>query len=217
MGVLGTRTLGKVARKTQRFADLLSSLDKPVWLVDVRRSGAGGQGSWGPNELTNTIPRLMGSRGKHFAYVHLPCAAPSPQLLERWWKATKSRAPLSPEEIAKAVEAIREGRSPEFAAWRHWQVFKEGYLAELDETAVLAARAFAESAAAIGGTAVYLCAEAFAPGFDDSSQDAQDQTWCHRYTLSSRVAESLRQDCSGIPIRRVNLALDHAQPQAEAI
>src|SRR4051812_17251254 len=51
IGVLGTRTRAEVkGTKSHLMAEMLSSIGRPVYLIDTRRNGVGAQSSWSPRE-----------------------------------------------------------------------------------------------------------------------------------------------------------------------
>jgi hypothetical protein len=68
--------------KTPLMASMLESLGRPLYLIDVRRDGTGKQSSWSPREFATEIPAILGGKTK-YAFLHLPCLAPSIELLER--------------------------------------------------------------------------------------------------------------------------------------
>lgn len=106
------------------MAALLRSLGQPLYLLDTRRNGCGGQGSWAPREFATEIPRFMESECR-YSLVHLPVLAPSIEMLE-WWRRDKPA----------------------------WQSFRDRYSEELSESAVRVAAAFVESASSRGGLAI---------------------------------------------------------------
>jgi len=81
IGLLGTRTRGKVGgRKTMLMTQMLGTLRRPLYLLDTRRNGVGGQSSWSPREFASVIPDGL-PRDLPYAFLHLPCLAPSLELL----------------------------------------------------------------------------------------------------------------------------------------
>lgn len=82
IGVVGTRSAPRVHPKTPAMAGALRSLGRPLLLIDVRRNGVGGSGSWSPREFATTVPRLMASAAP-YSYLHLPVLAPETELLEQ--------------------------------------------------------------------------------------------------------------------------------------
>ena len=210
IGTIGTRCEGKFAHKTRRFAQLLDRLQRPIHLIDIRRSGAGGMGAWGPLELGSQVPRCL---SHPYAFTHLPILAPSVELLESWRRAMKLPG-LDAKGIDESLRLLRRNRSPDPASWRHWQVFRESYLLELQKNnAVAIARAFTENAQACeGGLAVFLCAEQLDPDFDSASGQRQDDVYCHRFTLAAAVARSLTRDFPQSRVCRIDLSLDHDEP-----
>lgn len=164
-GVLGTGTRAKVrGRKTDRMADTLAALRRPIYLLDARRNGVGGQGSWSPLEFASLIPAAIDGPYP-YAFVHLPCVAPSHGLVDTW----------------------HGGRLA------NWREFRNLYNAELSAASVEVARAFVETAATAGGLAIFLCAEPDAPDFDTCSLEEQNELYCHRFALARRVADRLRE------------------------
>ena len=127
-GVLGTRTRRKRDKVYQATASMLAALNRPLYLLDVRRSGTGGSGSWSPRELATTMPQPAGSPSP-YCFLHLSCLAPSANLLD------DSRA----------------GRRA-----TSWRDFRAAYLAELTEDALNVAQGFVESAASNGGLAIFV-------------------------------------------------------------
>jgi hypothetical protein len=83
-----------------------------------------------------------------------------------------------------------------------WQEFRNRYNRQLPESAVQVVAAFVESAVARGGLAVLLCAEPHAQNFDNMPQDNQDEFYCHRFTLASRIRKQL---CACNPSRAVDV------------
>jgi hypothetical protein len=161
VGLLGTRAVGKFRNKCVALGQLLSSLNRPLYVLDTRRDGCGGQGSWSPREFATEIPSMMAGQ-RRYAFVHLPSVAPSIELLA-WWRSSKPA----------------------------WQDFRMRYDAELSAGGVRVAAAFVESASTRGGLAVMVCAERDAEDFDSLSQPEQDNLYCHRFTLARRVLAEL--------------------------
>lgn len=87
VGLLGTGAVREAKKKTAAMADLLRSLDTPLYVLDTRRNGCGGQGSWVPREFATEIPHLMKTE-RPYCFVHLPVVAPSIEMLE-WNKSEK--------------------------------------------------------------------------------------------------------------------------------
>jgi uncharacterized protein YeaO (DUF488 family) len=157
--LLGTRSRQDFPQKTIAMAALLKSLGVPLYVLDTRRHGCGGQGSWAPLELATLIPNLM--KMEHaYCFVHLPEVAPTVDLLE-WWRNDKT----------------------------DWRKFRERYDNELPPSAVRVAAAFVESAASRGGVAVLLCSEAYVEDFALTDESVQSDAYCHRYTLLRRIRE----------------------------
>ncbi len=183
IGTIGTRRRNAFKGKvTEQFAKRLAEMNRPVTIVDVRRTGAGGSGSWGPLEFATKIPRMLSSSGNEYAYFHLPIAAPSETLLADW------RAGV--EEVTR------------------WAGFRDAYMSELSEDAILAVRAFVESAAAVGGIAILLCAEPCCLDFDSLEHADQDKVYCHRFTLVNLVARALHNANGKLTINRVDLSIE---------
>lgn len=83
IATLGTRRRVSVKTKvpmTGLMAEMLDSLQRPLYVLDVRRDGTGAQSSWSPREFASVIPGMLAG-GRKYAYVHLPCLAPSVALL----------------------------------------------------------------------------------------------------------------------------------------
>jgi hypothetical protein len=85
IGTLGTGTHGFTRRTGKKDPDpkmfeilalMLASIARPVYLLDTRRAGEGGQGSWAPLEFATQIPGLLLS-SIPYTFLHLPCLAPS--------------------------------------------------------------------------------------------------------------------------------------------
>jgi hypothetical protein len=187
-GVLGTSTRAKVkGRKTDRMADLLASLRRPLYLIDARRNGVGGQGSWAPLEFATLIPEAMASPYP-FSFVHLPCLAPSHGLVDAW----------------------HAGR---IASWRE---LRDRYNSEVSADSIEVARAFVEAAAHAKGLAIFLCAEPDAPDFDALPLAEQNAVYCHRFALARRISERLQDVWSGARVRLLCLDIG-AEPREVAI
>jgi Protein of unknown function, DUF488 len=159
VGLLGTGAVRDAKRKTEAMAGLLMSLETPLYVLDTRRNGCGGQGSWAPREFASEIPDRMKTE-RPYCFVHLPVVAPSIEMLE-WNKSEKPG----------------------------WRAFRDHYDRELTPEAVRVAAAFVESAATRGGLAVLLCTEADVPGFRDAAPEIQEKEYCHRFTLARRIRE----------------------------
>ena len=240
IGLLGTRSVAQVKgkTKTEALAETLAELDKPVCLVDVRRDGVGSQSSWSPRELASLVPIAMRKwsavhrkEPQPYGFWHLPCLAPSIELLGLWRKAMEPfrkvarleqeiarktgsessseaydklrcarkeldehASEIAVDDIPSVVEEVRVAdvneRSVPVAAFRHWEVFKAMYLRQLPGFAVDAACAFVEMAQVRGGVAVFMCAEEYCSNFEGLLREAQDDAYCHRYTLASAVARA---------------------------
>lgn len=112
LGLLGTRSSPKVKNKTDRFAGTIAALGCPVFLVDTRRNGTGGQGSWSPRELATCIPAMLPPQ-QPYSYMHLPIAAPSLALLEAappppWQEFAASYREELPSQAVCATRAFAE-------------------------------------------------------------------------------------------------------------
>ena len=184
IGTAGTRRAVKVKGKlTEHFARMLAVLPEPIMLIDVRRTGIGGSGSWGPEEFATIIPGLLAAAGvSRYSFHHVPLFTPSRALLDKSKRAAKIDDNLSEEQIKDAVRTVESGEEPQFAAWKHWEVYRAAYRRELSTTpAILAARAFVEAANEQGGIAVFLCAEERRDNFDEATRREQDNCHCHRF------------------------------------
>jgi len=174
VGLLGTGAVRNAKRKTEAMAGLLKFLDTPLYVLDTRRNGTGGQGSWAPREFASEIPHLMKTE-RPYCFVHLPVVAPSVEMLA-WNKSEKPG----------------------------WRAFRDRYDRELTPDAVRVAAAFVESTATRGGLAVLLCTEADVPGFRDAAPEIQEKEYCHRFTLARRIREffsGLGVELQSIPLR----------------
>ena len=208
IGLLGTRTSLVRSGKTNAMIDCLARLQKPVMMLDVRRNGSGGSGSWGPREFGTIIPNALSTL---YSYHHLPQLAPSTELLSDYRKAMKLPETLDSLEIKGTTERIQHG-TPGFGdvvsyAWKHWQVFRARYLSELSDIALRTGRAFIEAANAIGGLPIFLCAEECCPDFESESQAVQDEHYCHRYTLCSVLANHMQAARPGTGVRFLSLRI----------
>lgn len=192
-GVLGTGTESKVkGRKTDVMSELLASLRQPLYLLDTRRNGVGGQGSWAPLEFATLIPERMASPGP-YEFVHLPCLAPS--------------VPLR--------NAFAGGQH---ASWRE---LRRCYNESLSKDAVNVAGAFVEAVNAIEGMAIFLCAEPDVPDFDDrlevdtEEKKGQNSLYCHRFTLARRIAEQMKEVYTEIKVTLWHLNMADYQAQRQ--
>lgn len=182
IGTLGTKFKARINRRTGNrsavMAKMLKSLNRPIFVVDTRRDGCGGQGSWSPLEFATLIPREFGN-GQPYGFLHLPIVAPSHALL-----ATERRGELA-----------------------GWSQFRKHYNDEVGAAAVAVARAFVEAAAVRGGLAVLLCAEPYETTFDDLPEDVavQNDCHCHRFNLARRVADAMLAERPGLKVERVDL------------
>jgi len=59
---------------------MLGSLRRPLYLVDTRRDGTGAQSSWSPREFATQVATML-SASITYSFLHLPCMAPSIDLL----------------------------------------------------------------------------------------------------------------------------------------
>ncbi|MGE0821754.1 MAG: DUF488 family protein [Candidatus Binatia bacterium] len=188
IGVMGTRTRDKVSgAKTQLMAHMLAALNQPLYLIDVRRNGVGAQSSWSPREFATVIPDMLAG-GSPYAYLHLPCLAPS-------------------------IALLNQNRQGEIASWQH---FRQRYLAELTPESLDVAQAFVEAAVAAGGMAVFLCAEAEQPAYDSLSATEQDAHYCHRFSLAKQVARRLQEAYDAVVVKMVHLDLVDLSEQKKA-
>jgi hypothetical protein len=141
----------------------------------------GRQSSWSPREFASVIPELLGE-GSIYAYCHLPCLAPRIQQLDDFRRDARTGG--------------------EQAAWR---TFRDRYLAELAPEALAVGRAFVEAAAAVGGMAIFLCAEAHQPAWETLTEAEKDAHYCHRFTLAARLAAVMKAEYHDLRVKRVNL------------
>jgi hypothetical protein len=95
--------------KMPLMASMLDSLKRPLYLIDSRRNGTGAQSSWSPRDFGTEIPALLNEEMK-YAYLHLPCLAPSIALLERdiSWREFRSEyiEELSVQDLAVGVAFV---------------------------------------------------------------------------------------------------------------
>ena len=172
IGVLGTRrrcnvsNYGWAKSKTDLMAAMFASLNHPICVIDVRRSGCGGQGAWGPDEFQNTIPDKMKLYTTHpYSYRHLPVVAPERQLLQtsrsvyrnQELKAKLYRTTTIDQivQVARLVEAGETVRNPDY--YLFWQVFSAYYKRSiLQNDKINIPLAFVEYVAAMGGWP-FLC------------------------------------------------------------
>jgi hypothetical protein len=166
---------------------MLAALRQPIYLLDTRRNGVGAQSSWSPREFASIIPNSLAGRIT-YAYLHLPCLAPSVALLD---EARKNQMP--------------------------WHTFRERYIEELTPDALDVGRAFVETAVAAGGMAIFLCAEADQPEFDVLPDVEQEEYYCHRFTLAKQVANRIKDACANTSIRCVHLDLVDFQTQMKSV
>ena len=207
IGVLGTGTLAQTSGKLDRMASVIAGLGRPVLLVDTRRTGQGGRGSWGPLEFATLLPEKLGGANGRYSYLHMPCVAPLHEQLVKAREAANLPA-LNPHSLERSVHALHTGHVPPPAAWANWKVFSTAYKQSLTATAVLAARAVVEGAQARGGLAIFLGAEPHLSGFDRCPPQLQDEHYCHRYTLATAVGRAIKQEYRWADIRCLHLALD---------
>jgi len=81
IGVLGTRRRVEIRGSvTSLMAMRLAAVKRPLYLLDVRRDDTGAQSSWSPREFASVIPMSLRADQK-YDYAHLPCLAPSVELL----------------------------------------------------------------------------------------------------------------------------------------
>jgi hypothetical protein len=113
-----------------------------------------------------------------YSFLHLPCLAPSIALLD---------------------EARKSGL--------RWREFRTRYLEELSLDSLDIARAFVEAAQASGGLAIFLCAEADRPDFDQLSEPEQEESYCHRFTLAKQVAHRCKDVHGAVVVKQVHLDL----------
>tara|TARA_R110000787_G_scaffold9886_3_gene34183 strand:+ start:677 stop:1435 length:759 start_codon:yes stop_codon:yes gene_type:complete len=211
IGTLGTATRVKLPSKVSKYSlavELFNSLHRPVCVLDVRRTGMGGSGSWGPEVFTALPQKLTGNDG--FQFIHLPDAAPWRELLDRWRKATRENARsenIGNTEPPHGKLPVPADLDHDDTRWRLWQVFAASYRKDILELAVQAVRAFIEATNFRGGLPVLLCTEPHAHDFDEADQDTQDDLCCHRFTLAKLVTRSINADLSNAEVERVDLDL----------
>jgi len=218
IGVLGTRTPKKVSAKLRKLAAMLSELRCPIYLIDSRRNGVGGSGSWGPREFATEISALL-PKEQRYAFIHLPRVAPSLALLDAYRSASKlpSGGPIDSEKVITAATRAAQGLAFDGAMLRHWQVFSSGYRHELGCEGIWAARAFTEAAHCAGGLAIFLCAESRLDDFDRADQAHQDEHYCHRYTLVRLVAADIQADHPDIGMELTELRIGDAPVVRELV
>lgn len=243
IGLLGTQRPAGVQVKpplTLRLAELIARLDRPVLLLDTRRDGVGGSGSWAPREFASEVPEMLARAGaRHpYSFLHVPDLAPSLALLGRARAESASqrkdpRPAFDPGRIAEAAALAEAGASPPPGAFLHWQPFRAAYRREIrtSPVALPAARAFVEAARVWNGLAVFLCAEPYEPGsFEDPPrvppgltgvapgdvQGAQDAVACHRFFLAAELRRALAAAFPGDRVRIINLAIGREPAVTEA-
>ena len=188
LGVLGTRTRGKVSGgKTKLMMEMLAALDRPLYLLDTRRDGVGGQGSWSPCEFSTMIADHLAQHNITYSFLHLPCLAPSLELLR-----AHRKQPDAP-----------------------WQSFRDQYVNGLLEEALEVARAFVEAATAANGLAIFLCAEDEQPEFDQLPPAEQNDHFCHRFALTRQLAHRLKQAWPDVQIKRIHLDMTDYKDQQQ--
>jgi hypothetical protein len=169
IGVVGTgrravgltktgRPKGIPGQVTALMGEMLAALSRPLYLIDARRNGTGAQSSWSPREFATIIPNFL-SAGARYAYLHVPCLAPSIGMLDG-----------------------------DLSSWRD---FRREYVKERSDEDLALGQAFVEAAAAEGGMAAFLCAEADHPEFDSLPEGEQNTHYCHRFTLAKLIAGRL--------------------------
>jgi hypothetical protein len=83
IGTLGTGCRRKgVTQVTKLMSAMVAALPRHLYMLDVRRNGTGGQGSWSPKEFA-TIIRAERPAGTTYDFIHLPTLAPSLALLDQ--------------------------------------------------------------------------------------------------------------------------------------
>jgi len=176
IGTLGTRAPGfkpkPYLRRFEAVAQMLDTLHRPLYLMDTRRGGTGASSSWSPLEFATKIPALL-SPECSYAFLHLPCLAPSIEL-----------------------------RNDENLSW---EGFRDRYRQELSQEALNVAQAFVESAAERGGLPILLCAEEYCMEFEKLSQQEQEASYCHRFTLARCLADRLKATYTEVNVTRVDL------------
>jgi len=179
-------------------------------ILDIRRSGSGGNGAWAGQEWETSIP-AMKTNNKPYAYYHLPMLSPTTALLNAYRKASRMPEVLNHEDIKEAASGIARGEVDlndlASCASKHWQVFREQYIKDLPAIAVNIGRAFVEAANAVGGLPIFLCAEEYLSHFDAQDQGLQDERYCHRYSIAHLVTANLQSAPSGVHVHHIHLRI----------
>ena len=85
IGTLGTgrrKEIKVTGTLTDLMAQMLTAIKRPIYLMDTRRTGQGGSGSWGPKEWASQIPAMI-ANAHPYDFLHLSLLAPSLNLLEK--------------------------------------------------------------------------------------------------------------------------------------
>ena len=212
IALLGAKT--KRSNATYYLARLMMSLQRPVYLIDIRTHGIRSPGGCWPRELRSDLLDYLSPRTrKHYGYLHIEALGLGRVLDTRVNIARGASGDRKIEiDIPEAVDLAAEGEEVPFGAWRHWQVCRARYLSDLSPSSILCGQAFVEAARAIGGLAIFLCCEPDVGDFDDLPQDQQDRAYCHRFTLAAAIARSVSAHFPNDQIQRVSLSLDGESP-----
>jgi hypothetical protein len=186
IALLGTRTRLLRDRKLRHCARQLRDLGGPLVLADVRRTGTGANGSWGPLEFRSRLPALLGD--VPYAYVHLPELAPD--------EAHVRRHPPTADAGGNGTTAVSS------RAGTDWPARRRAWAEHADAGARSLGRALLEWASARDGWLVLLGSGEHLPAFDHRDGEEQDRHWCHRYGLGSRLARAVCDaDPGACPVR----------------
>lgn len=185
IGLLGTREREKsknyqwANNKTKKIAALLGSLGSS-FLIDTRRDGVGGMGSWSPKEFSSIIPDLIEqhyARSEKYEYIHLPGIAPTIEL----------RNKLRNEKLS-------------------WERFRDSYNSTLKEDSLDVITAFVESVATTQNSLpIIMCSEEHQPDFHHLTPELQDECYCHRFTLAKNIALRLSKEYQKIVIYSLDI------------
>ncbi len=181
IGLLGTRERKKSCNyqwaktKTQKMAALLGSVGS-ISLIDTRRDGVGGQGSWSPKQFGTIIPELIKTHYDNpgnYEYLHLPGVAPTIEL--------------------------RQQHFP-------WQKFRNSYTNSLTPNNLDVLTAFVESASTMQDCLpILMCSEEWEPDFHKFKQDKQNDCYCHRFTLAEQIGLRLRKEYQKVIVYSLDL------------
>lgn len=88
-----------------------------------------------------------------------------------------------------------------------YQEFSQRFTSELATEALTVAQAYVETLNSLGGVVAFMCAEADEPHFDQLSSQQKQDAYCHRFTLTDRIAGLFRQSHPGVRVERLHLDL----------